>query len=225
VGANLDAMASGSEHLRPNLHEYLVAHATPPDALLRDLITETAERFPGNVIYQIGPEQGTFMTMLASLMGARQAVEVGTFTGYSSICTARGLADGGRLLCCDISEEFTSLARTYWQKAGLADRIELRLGPALDTLRALPGGATFDLAFIDADKQGYRGYWDELVPRMRPGGLILVDNTLLHGRIFAGSPDPDALAMREFNSYVRADDRVELVMLPVGDGLTLARTR
>jgi len=218
-------MASGSEHLRPNLHEYLVAHGTPPDALLRDLIAETAGRFPGNVIYQIGPEQGTFMTMLASVMGARQAVEVGTFTGYSSICVARGLAAGGKLICCDISEEFTALARTYWQKAGLAGRIELRLGPALGTLRALPGGAWLDLAFIDADKQGYRGYWDELVPRMRPGGVILVDNTLLHGRIFAEHPDPDALAIRDFNEYALTDDRVDLVMLPVGDGLTLARAR
>jgi caffeoyl-CoA O-methyltransferase len=218
-------MASGSEHLRPNLHAYLVAHATPPDALLRDLIAETAERFPGNVRYQIGPEQGTFMTMLASVMGARRAIEVGTFTGYSSICLARGLADGGTLICCDISEDFTSLARSYWQKAGLADRIELRLGPALDTLRALPGGATFDLAFIDADKRGYHGYWEELVPRMRPGGIICVDNTLLHGRIFEASPDPDALAIREFNEHVLGDDRVELVMLAVGDGLTLAQVR
>ena len=218
-------MASGSEHLRPNLHAYLVAHSSPPDALLSDLIAETAERFPGNVIYQIGPEQGTFMTMLASLMGARQAVEVGTFTGYSSVCLARGLADGGKLLCCDINEDFTALARTYWQKAGLADRIELRLGPAKDTLHALPAGRTLDLAFIDADKQGYRGYWEELVPRMRPGGVILVDNTLLHGRIFEASPDPDALAIKEFNERVLTDDRVELVMLPVGDGLTMARAK
>src|SRR5215468_6111835 len=142
-------MASGSEHLRPNLHAYLVAHSSPPDALLQDLITETAARFPANVVYQIGPEQGTFMTMLATLMGARQVVEVGTFTGYSSICLARGLADGGKLLCCDVSEEWTSLARAYWQKAGLADRIELRLAPALDTLRALPTGRRVDLAFID----------------------------------------------------------------------------
>ena len=218
-------MASGSEHLRPNLHAYLVAHATPPDSLLRDLIAETAERFPGNVIYQIGPEQGTFMTMLATLMGVRQAIEVGTFTGYSSVCLARGLADGGKLICCDINEEWTSLARTYWQKAGLADRIELRLGPALDTLRALPAGASFDLAFIDADKRGYRSYWDELVPRMRPGGLLMVDNTLLHGRIFEAAPDPDAQAIKEFNEYVLTDDRVELVMLPVGDGITLARAK
>src|SRR5437667_419042 len=118
--ANLDPMASGSEHLRPNLHEYLIAHSTPPDALLRDLIAETAERFPDRVTFQIGPEQGTFMTMLAGLMGARQAVEVGTFTGYSALCLARGLADGGKLLCCDIHEEWTSLARSYWPKAGRA---------------------------------------------------------------------------------------------------------
>jgi caffeoyl-CoA O-methyltransferase len=165
------------------------------------------------------------MTMLAGLMGARQAIEVGTFTGYSSLCLARGLADGGKLICCDINEEWTTLARTYWQKAGLADRIELRLGPALDTLRALPAGASFDLAFIDADKRGYRGYWEELVPRMRPGGLVMVDNTLLHGRIFEATPDPDAQAIKEFNEYVLTDDRVEVVMLPVGDGITLARAK
>src|SRR6266700_3256373 len=218
-------MASESEHLRPNLHPYLVAHTTPPDALLRDLIAETADRFPGHVILQVGPEQGTFMTMLTSLMGARRAIEVGTFTGYSSICLARGLADGGKLLCCDVSEEWTSLARAYWQKAGLADRIDLRLGPALGTLRALPADRRIDLAFIDADKQGYRGYWEELVPRMRPGGIILVDNTLLHGRIFEASPDPDAQAIKDFNEYVLGDDRVELVMLAVGDGLTMARAR
>src|SRR5262249_9362740 len=182
-------MASGSEHLAPGLHEYLVGHSTPPDALLRDLISETAERFPDRTGMQIGREQGTFMTMLAGLMGARHAVEVGTFTGYSSICLARGMATGGKLICCDISEEWTSLARTYWQKAGLADRIDLRLGPALDTLRALPAGAWLDLAFIDADRAGLTGYWDELVPRLRPGGVILVDNVFLHGRVL--DPEPD----------------------------------
>jgi caffeoyl-CoA O-methyltransferase len=218
-------MASGIEHLAPGLHDYLLAHSTPPDGVLRDLIAETAERFPGNVILQIGPEQGTFMTMLAALMGARQVIEVGTFTGYSSICLARGMAPDGRLICCDINEDWTSLARTYWQKAGLADRIELRLGPALDTLRALPAQASFDLAFIDADKTGYASYWEELVPRMRPGGMICVDNTLLHGRIFHAGPDPDALAIREFNERALADDRVVLAMLPVGDGLTLARKK
>ncbi len=218
-------MASGSEHLRPNLHAYLVAHATPPDALLRDLITETAQRFPSNVIYQIGPEQGTFMTMLSTLAGARQAVEVGTFTGYSSICLARGLAPGGKLICCDINPEWTSLAREYWEKAGLAGRIELRLGPAIDTLRALPPEETLDLAFIDADKTGYVSYWDEIVPRLRTGGLVLVDNTFLHGRIFAGRPDASARAVREFGDHAIADSRVEQVMLSIGDGLLLARKR
>jgi caffeoyl-CoA O-methyltransferase len=218
-------MATGTEHLAPGLHEYLVGHSSPPDPLLADLIAETARRFPDRVIFQIGPEQGTFMTILAAATSARQAIEVGTFTGYSSICLARGLAPGGSLICCDVSEEWTSLAQAYWQRAGLADRIELRLGPALATLRALPAGPAFDLAFIDADKTGYLGYWQELVPRMRPGGLILVDNTLLHGRIFLADPDPDALAIREFNDHVLTDDRVVLAMLPVGDGLTVARRK
>ena len=218
-------MASGTEHLAPGLHEYLVGHSTPPDALLRDLISETAERFPDRAHLQIGPEHGTFMTMLADLMGARRVVEVGTFTGYSSICLARGMAADGTLICCDISEEWTSLARAYWQKAALAGRIDLRLGPALDTLRALPAGASLDLAFIDADKAGYAGYWEEIVPRIRPGGVVLVDNTLLHGRIFHAEPDPDAAAIRQFNEHALADDRVVLAMLPVGDGLTVARRK
>ena len=160
------------------------------------------------------------MTMLAGLMGARQVIEVGTFTGYSSICLARGMAPDGKLICCDVNQEWTSLARVYWQKAGLADRIELRLGPALDTLRALPAQASFDLAFIDADKTGYFSYWEQIVPR-----LIVVDNPLLHGRIFHAAPEPNALAIREFNERVLADDRVVLAMLPVGDGLTLARKK
>jgi caffeoyl-CoA O-methyltransferase len=216
-------MASGSEHLRPNLHEYLVAHSSPPDALLRDLIAETAARFPDRVIFQIGPEQGTFMTMLTSLMGARQVVEVGTFTGYSSLCLARGLADGGKLLCCDVSEEWTSVARKYWEKAGLTDRIELRLGPALGTLRALPADEAFDVAFIDADKLSYPKYWTELVPRVRSGGLIMVDNTFSHGRVLdAGNDNPSVIAVRAMNDHAAADERVELIMLPIGDGLTVA---
>jgi predicted O-methyltransferase YrrM len=218
-------MASGAEHLLPGRYDYLAGHSTPPDALLRDLITETAERFPDRVRMQIGPQQGTFMTMLAGLMRARRAIEVGTFTGYSSICLARGMAADGRLICCDISEEWTSVARGYWQKAGLAGRIELRLGPALDTLRALPARAGLDLAFIDADRAGLTGYWEEIVPRMRPGGVILVDNVLLHGRIFGAEPDPEALAVRRFNDHTLADDRVMLAMLPIADGLTLARRK
>jgi caffeoyl-CoA O-methyltransferase len=218
-------MASGSEHLSPALSGYLARHSTPPDALLQDLIAETAQRFPDRVRMQIGQQQGTFLTILAGLMGARHAVEVGTFTGYSSICLARGMAADGKLICCDISEEWTSVARTYWQKAGLTDRIELRLGPALDTLRALPPGAWLDLAFIDADRAGLTGYWDELVRRMRPGGVILVDNVLLHGRVLDPQPDAEARAVRQFNEHALADERVALAMLPIADGLTVARRK
>ncbi|HXP21464.1 MAG TPA: class I SAM-dependent methyltransferase, partial [Streptosporangiaceae bacterium] len=189
-----------------------------------ELADETASRFGASVGMQIGPEQGAFMTLLARLTGARSAIEVGTFTGYSAICVARGLADGGKLICCDVSEEWTSVARRYWQRAGLADRIELRLGPAAQTLRALPAGASFDLAFIDADKTGYVEYWELIVPLVVPGGVILVDNTLSHGRVVdPAEQDDDVQGIRAFNDHARADARVELVLLPVGDGLTLAR--
>jgi caffeoyl-CoA O-methyltransferase len=218
-------VASGTEHVSAQIHEYVVTHSSPPDGVLRDLIEATAQRFPDRVTFQIGPEQGTFMTLLSRLIAPARAIEVGTFTGYSSICLARGLAEGGRLICCDVNQDWTSLAREYWEKAGLADRIELRLGPAADTLRALPGDAAVDLSFIDADKTGYATYWDEIVPRTRSGGIILVDNTFLHGRIFSPDPDPDARAIRDFNEYVRADDRVELAMLSIGDGLTLAQKK
>jgi caffeoyl-CoA O-methyltransferase len=215
-----------TEQLTPELHDYLLAHSSPPDGVLRELAGETARRFPDAAGMQIGPEQGTFMTLLAQLTVARSAIEVGTFTGYSSICLTRGLADGGHLICCDVSEEWTSLARQYWQKAGIADRVELRLGPALDTLRALPADATFDLAFIDADKPGYIGYWEQIVPRIRPGGALLVDNTLSHGRVVdLADQDANVQGIRDFNDHAKADGRVELVLLPIGDGLTLARKK
>ena len=218
-------MATGIEHVSPQILDYVISHSSPPDAVLVELRKETARRFPDWTVLQIGAEQGTFMTLLSQLIAPRRAVEVGTFTGYSSICLARGLAPGGSLLCCDINADWTSLAREYWQKAGLADRIELRLGPAADTLHSLPPDASLDLAFIDADKTGYATYWDEIVPRTRAGGIILVDNTFLHGRIFDGDPDPDARAIRDFNEHALADDRVELAMLSVGDGLTFARKK
>lgn len=219
-------MTRHTEHLSPGLDAYLSAHSTPPEPVLAELADETAARFPAETSLQIGPVQGTFMTLLTRLVGARRGVEVGTFTGYSAICLARGLGDGGRLLCCDVSEEWTSVARSFWEKAGLADRIELRLGPALGTLRALPPGESFDVAFIDADKESYIGYWEEIVPRTRSGGVVLVDNTLSHGRVAASSAQPPAVqAIRDFNDHAAADTRVELVMLPVGDGLTLARKR
>jgi caffeoyl-CoA O-methyltransferase len=221
----VERVATGTEHVSPEILDYVISHSTPPDAVLDELRKETARRFPDWTVLQIGPEQGTFMTLLSQVAAPRRAVEVGTFTGYSSICLARGLAPGGSLLCCDVNADWTSLAREYWQKAGLADMIELRLGPAADTLRSLPADASLDLAFIDADKTGYATYWDEIVPRTRAGGIILVDNTFLHGRIFDDDPDPDARAIRDFNEHALADDRVELAMLSVGDGLIFARKK
>ena len=219
-------VARSSEQLSPELHAYLIAHSSPVDEVLASLAEETLRRFPDSAQMEIGPEQGTFMTLLTRLACTSRAIEVGTFTGYSSICLARGLADGGRLICCDVSEEWTSVARAYWDKAGVADRIELRLGPAIGTLRALPADAAFDLAFIDADKEGYIGYWDEIVPRTRPGGAILVDNTFSGGRVVdAASREPRVQSIRDFNDHAAADGRVDLVMLPIGDGLTLARKR
>jgi caffeoyl-CoA O-methyltransferase len=219
-------MTGRSWHLSQGLQDYLIAHTSPPDEVLTGLAAETARRFPGPSGMQIGPDQGALMTLLARLTGVRSAVEVGTFTGYSAICIARGLAEGGKLTCCDVSEDWTALAREYWQRAGLADRIELRLGPALDTLRALPAGPHLDLAFIDADKTGYLGYWEEIVPRIRPGGIVLVDNTLQGGEVADPAvTDAQVTGMRAFNDHVAADARVDLVLLPVGDGLTLARRR
>ncbi|GGM43642.1 O-methyltransferase [Longimycelium tulufanense] len=218
-------MSKESVGIDPKLHEYLVAHGVSRDDVLRDLEAETARLLPDLVEMQIAPEQGAFMTLLARLLGVRSAVEVGTFTGYSSVCVARGLAEGGRLLCCDVSEEFTAVARRYWERAGVADRIELRIAPAVRTLRALPAEPTIDLSFIDADKESYIDYWEELVPRTRPGGVILVDNVLFHGEVLNRGESELGKAVHAFNEHARADDRVELVMLPIADGLTLARKR
>jgi caffeoyl-CoA O-methyltransferase len=211
--------------LSAELHEYLVAHGTPPDETQRALIAETQAL--GDIsMMQVAPEQGAFLTMLTQVMGARHVVEVGTFTGYSALCLARGLADGGRLLCCDVSEEWTAVARSAWTRAGVADRIDLVIAPALDTLRALPDDPTIDLAFIDADKPNYIGYFDELVPRMRPNGVLLIDNVLWGGNVIDASVDDEnTRAIRAFNDHAAADERVETVMLPIADGLTLCRKR
>jgi caffeoyl-CoA O-methyltransferase len=207
------------------VYEYLVAHSAPPDDVLRDLAEETAALGPVSMM-QVAVEQGAFLTMLARLIGARRAVEIGTFTGYSSICIARGLADGGRLLCCDVSEEWTAIARRYWTRAGLDDRIELRLGPGLDTLRALPREPAIDLVFIDADKPGYRSYYEELLPRVRPNGLFVFDNVLWSGAVADPAvQDDNTRALRALADHVRQDARVDEVMLAVADGLLLARKR
>jgi caffeoyl-CoA O-methyltransferase len=216
-------MTRRSEQISLHLNAYLTAHSTPPDAILRELAAETAARYPNQISLQVAPEMGTFLTLLTRASRARRGIEVGTFTGYSSICIARGLGPGGRLLCCDVSEEWTSVARKYWEKAGLTDRIELRLGPALGTLRALPADEAFDVAFIDADKVGYPEYWTELLPRVRSGGVIMADNTFSHGRVLdPGNDDLAVIAVRAMNDLAAADERVELIMLPIGDGLTVA---
>jgi caffeoyl-CoA O-methyltransferase len=214
-----------SFHLSPDIHAYLVEHGTPPDEIQQALIEETLEL--GSISsMQIAPEQGAFMTLLARAMGARRAVEVGTFTGYSALCIARGLPDDGHLLTCDVNQEWTSIARRYWEKAGVSHKIELRLGPALATLRSLPEEPALDLAFIDADKQGYIAYFEEVLGRVRPNGVILVDNVLWDGHVADPEvKDEETLALRDFNDHVARDPRVECVMLPVADGLTLLRKR
>ena len=207
------------------LYGYLLAHRTPDDAVLEELRAETA-RLGDRGQMQIAPEQGTFLRMLVAAIGARRAVEVGTFTGYSAICIARGLALGGRLLCCDVSPEWTAVARRYWDKAGVADRIDLRLAPAVDTLRALSVEPVVDFAFIDADKTSYPVYYEEILRRLRPGGLIAVDNVLWSGDVVRPQKrDADTRAIRRFNDLVAADGRVDSVMTPIADGITLVRKR
>ena len=210
--------------LDSDLHAYLLAHGTPPDAILRELAEETVARLGPLAGMQIAPEQGAFMTLLARVMGARRAIEVGTFTGYSALCIARGLPDDGRLLCCDVSEEWTAIGRPYWEKAGVSQRIDLRIGPAVETLRALPEERVFVLAFVDADKPSYALYYEELLRRVRPGGLILVDNVLWGGAVLDSErDDANTLAIRAFNEQVAGDERVDAVMLAISDGLSLLR--
>ena len=210
--------------LTPEIHEYVVAHGTPPDSVQQALIEETAQ-LP-MAMMQISPEQGAFMTLLTRLIGARRAIEVGTFTGYSALAIARGLPDDGHLLCCDVSEEWTAVARRAWADAGVDGKIDLQLAPAADTLRALPDEEYVDLAFIDADKPAYPVYYEELLKRLRPNGLIMVDNTLWSGNIInASADDEQTLALRAFNDAVVADDRVDSALLTIGDGLTMLRKR
>src|SRR5262245_31203616 len=220
-------MADAPKHtpLTPELHAYLVAHGAPPDAVQRALIEETAKL--GRIaMMQIAPEQGAFMSWLARTLGARRVVEVGVFTGYSTLCLARGLPDDGRVLALDVNAEWTAIGRRYWEQAGVAQKIEPRLGPALDSLRALPREPAFDLAFIDADKTGYAGYVEEILPRLRTGGVILVDNVLWGGSVVDPTrQDPDTLAIRAFNDAMARDPRVDAVMIPLSDGLSLLRKR
>jgi caffeoyl-CoA O-methyltransferase len=207
------------------IQEYAARHRTADDPLLEELRAETQSRLGPLSRMQIGAEQGTLLRMLVTLIGARRAVEIGTFTGYSAIQIARGLAPGGRLFAFDVSEEWTAVARKYWERAGLTDRIELTLGPAATTLARL-GEEPIDFAFVDADKAGYAVYYEELLRRLRPDGLLIFDNVLWGGSVLDPQDQSvDTRAIREINARVTADPRVECVLLTVADGLLLARKR
>ncbi len=220
-------MSNRTIQLDDRTYEYLLAHSLREAPVLAALRAETASHPQVNM--QIAPEQGQFMQMLVRLTGARRAIEVGVFTGSSSLAVMLAMPKDGRLLALDVSEEFTAIARRHWQAAGVADRIELVIAQAKDTLDArIAAGESgrYDFAFIDADKGGYLAYYERLMKLVRPGGLIVVDNTLWSGEVAnPENRDPDTAALREFNDILHKDSRIELAMLPVGDGLTLARIR
>ena len=220
-------MSNRTLRLDDRTYEYLLTHSLREDPALAALRAETASH--PRVHMQIAPEQGQFMQMLVRLSGARRAIEVGVFTGYSSLAVMLAMPRDARLLALDVSEEYTAVARRHWRAAGVADRIELVIAPARDTLdaRLAKGEAgQYDFAFIDADKTGYLEYYERLLKLLRPGGLIVVDNTLWNGEVAnPENRDADTEALRAFNEALHGDPRIDLALLPVGDGLTLARLR
>jgi predicted O-methyltransferase YrrM len=220
-------MSARTLQLTDRLLRYLLAQGTRETALQKRLRAET-QRMP-HAGMQIGAGQGALMQLLVRLMGARRCVEIGTFTGYSALAVALALPAGGRIVCCDLSEAWTAVARRYWRRAGVERKIELRLGPALTTLDALlarRGAGRYDLAFIDADKENYLAYYERCLRLVRRGGLILADNTLWGGTVAdARANDPETRAIRAFNRKLRRDRRVDIALLPIGDGLTLAVKR
>ncbi|MEU9235264.1 O-methyltransferase [Streptomyces subrutilus] len=214
-----------STKITDELYRYMLAHNPPLDAVQRGLVETTYAKFPDVAGMQSAEEQGPLLAFLVRLTGARHIVEVGTFTGFSSLSMAQALPADGRLIACDVSEEWTAYGREAWEAAGVADRIELRIAPALDTLRAMPEEPHIDMAYVDADKESQIAYWEELVPRLRPGGLIVTDNTLFHGSVLDEAATGSAAGVRAFNDHVAADPRMESVMLAISDGLTLSRKR
>lgn len=217
-------MTKQSLQLTDDLYQYLLQVSLRESSVQRQLREETAQLPQAQM--QVAPEQGQFMGLLARLINARKAIEVGVFTGYSSLCFALAIPDDGRLIACDISKKWTNIARRYWQEAGVDHKIELRLGPALATLDALLAEGeqgSFDLAFIDADKENYRHYYERALRLIRPGGLILFDNTLWGGHVAVPSiQDVDTNAIRELNAFLKTDDRIWLSLIPIADGLTMA---
>jgi predicted O-methyltransferase YrrM len=220
-------MSSRTLELNDRLYEYLLAHTLREPPLMARLRAETAKLTYGTM--QISPEQGQLMALLIEMIGARRALEVGTFTGYSALAVALALPADGRLIACDISEDYTAVGRRYWAEAGVADKIDLRIGPALNTLDSLlkDGAAgSFDFMFIDADKTNYRHYYERGLQLLRQGGLLAVDNVLWSGAVAdPAQDDKDTQAIRDLNEAIHADPRVSMAMVPIGDGLTLARKR
>ncbi|GAB7033774.1 class I SAM-dependent methyltransferase [Streptomyces platensis subsp. malvinus] len=216
---------SKSTPITAEMYDYVLAHNPQLNPAQREIVELTHQKFPDAAAMQSAEEQGALLAFLVRLIGARQVVEVGTFTGFSALSMAQALPADGTLIACDISEEWTAYGQEAWARAGVADRIDLRIAPALETLRAMPSEPHIDLAYLDADKGGYIAYWEELVPRMRPGGLIVADNVLYKGEVVNPAATGSALAIRAFNDHVQADARMEAVMLTVADGVTLARKR
>jgi len=220
-------MSNRSIQLNDAVYDYLLQVSLRETDQLRQLRQETAGIPLANM--QIAPEQGQFMALLVQLLGVRRAIEIGVFTGYSALAVALALPADGRLIACDINETWTAMAREHWQKAGVADKIDLRLAPALETLDALlqeNQAGTFDFAFIDADKGGYIEYYERLLQLLRPGGLIAVDNVLWDGTVAdPNNTDADTVALRAFNEHLRVDERIALSLVPIGDGVTLAMKR
>jgi caffeoyl-CoA O-methyltransferase len=220
-------MSNRTISMTDDLYSYLLGTSLREPTLLKRLRDETAAHPQARM--QISPEQGQFMQLLAKLLGARRCIEVGVFTGYSSLSVALALPADGRILACDVSEEFTSVARRYWKEAGVAGKIELVLAPAAETLDSrLKAGevGSYDMAFIDADKANYANYYERILKLLRPGGLVLVDNVLWSGRVLdKADKSEDTTAIRAFNKALHQDERVDLSLLPVGDGLTLVRKR
>lgn len=220
-------MSTRTTPIDDRLYDYLVEHSVRDSDLKRRLRETTAALEEREM--QIAPEQGQFMTLLVELLGARRIIEIGTFTGYSALCMAEAMPDDGELVCCDLSDEWTRIARRFWQEAGVEDRIDLRLAPALETLDALLAedrAGDFDMAFIDADKGHQASYVERCLALLRPGGLILIDNTLWGGTVAdPQDQDADTLAIRALNESLLHDQRVSISLVPIGDGLTLARKR
>lgn len=220
-------MAGKGITMTDELRDYLVAHSDPPRTEVhRRLVAHTAEALGDTSIMQVAEEQGPWLTNTTRMLGATRAVEVGTFTGYSALCIAEGLAPGGRLTCFDVNADWVDIGRPFWEEAGVADRIEVVIGPALEGLPELPDGEPIDLAFIDADKPNYSAYYELILPRLRPGGLVVADNVLWSGAVLDPTDEGEAtVALRTYNDLVTADDRVDALMLNVGDGLMVARKR